>query len=134
MNRIYDSPGAPGPSHLGTWVGYHEPPASDKRAVGRTARAWVGYHETPGAGSSPIPCSLFPIPCGLRRITLPERTMVLSGTEEEGAGAKERRTKGKENSGTPLPPHPKTPPLEGWLSRQVQQNKQLDRHTPCTNQ
>src|ERR1035438_2683023 len=109
MNRIYDSPGAPGPSHLGTWVGYHEPPASDKRAVGRTARAWVGYHETPGAGSSPIPCSLFPIPCGLRRITLPERTMVLSGTEEEGAGAKERRTKGKENSGTPLPPPPKTP-------------------------
>ena len=59
-----------------------------------------------------VPYSLFPIPYSLLlrclpRITLPERTIVLSRAKEEGAGAKERRTKGKENSGTPLPPIPK---------------------------
>jgi hypothetical protein len=89
--------------------------------------ARVGNHES--SMQPAVPYSLFPIPCGLRRITLPGRTMVLSRAKEEGAGAKERRTKGKGNSGTPLPPHPKTPLPGGWLSRQVQQNKQLDRHT-----
>ena len=56
-----------------------------------------GYHEPPCAG-----CSLFPVPYSLllrcmQRIIPPGRTMVLSR-------AKEKRTKGEENIGTPLPP------------------------------
>jgi hypothetical protein len=58
--------------------------------------------------------------------------MVLSRAKEEGAGAKEKRTKGEENSGAPTP-YPKTPLFEGRLSTQVQQNKQLDRQTLCTH-
>jgi len=97
----------------------------------------VGYHEPPCAGCSlfPIPCSLFPIPYSLllrclHGITLPGLTMVLSRAKEEGAGAKERRTNGEENSGTPLPPT-----LKPRLSRAAYQGKCNKRNSlidrPC---
>jgi len=60
--------------------------------------------------------------------------MILSRAKEEGAGAKESRSKGEENSGTPTPPYPKNPLFEGWLSRQVEQNKHLDQQPLCTHQ
>ena len=66
-----------------------------------------------------VPCSLL-LRC-LRKINFPGRTMVLSRAKEEGAGAKENRSKGEGIRGTPHPPTLK--PLFMRGGNQVKLNK-----------
>jgi hypothetical protein len=58
--------------------------------------------------------------------------MVLSWEKEEGAGAKEKRSKGEENSGTSTTPPPKTQFMKGGRSMQVKDNKRFVQQSMCT--
>jgi hypothetical protein len=50
------------------------------------------------------------------------------------AGAKEKRSKGEENSGTPTPPHPQNPIPERGSFVQMKDNKHLNQSPICTYQ
>jgi hypothetical protein len=60
--------------------------------------------------------------------------MVLNWEKEEGAGAKEKRSKGEETVNGPPPPYPQIPILARGSSMQVKDNKHLVQQTMCIYQ